>query len=167
MESKRVSNQLTMKNLIYSRIFQIALRLIVGGLFLYASLGKLFNQEAFARAIYNYKFLPDAFINILAIVLPYVEFFSAVFLILGIFRKGSSFLIGVMLIVFIIALSRAYALGLDISCGCFSLETVSEKSDILSRIIQDILLLAGCALIYFNPGKRNNFSENNIIKENQ
>jgi uncharacterized membrane protein YphA (DoxX/SURF4 family) len=126
----------------------------------------MFNQEAFARAIYNYKFLPDVFINLLAIVLPYMEFFTAVFLILGIFKKGSSFLIGVMLIVFIIALTRAYALGLDISCGCFSLDTVSEKSDILQRIIEDILLLAACFLIFFYSDNSKKIN-NNSIKENQ
>lgn len=131
-----------------NKYFQLALRLIIGGLFLYASVGKLFNQEAFAKAIYNYKFLPDALVNVLAIVMPYMELFTALFLILGIFRKGSSFLVIVMLAVFIIALTRAYVLGLDISCGCFSLETVSKKSDILMRIIQDIFMLIGALLIY-------------------
>lgn len=131
-----------------NKYFQLALRLIIGGLFLYASAGKLFNQEAFAKAIYNYKFLPDALVNVLAIVMPYMELITALFLILGIFKKGSSFLVIVMLAVFIIALTRAYVLGLDISCGCFSLETVSKKSDILMRIIQDIFMLIGALLIY-------------------
>ncbi len=146
--------------LIHNRYFQIALRLIVGGVFLYACLGKLFNQEAFAKAIYNYKFMPDALINMMAIIMPYTELFASLFLIFGIFKRGSSFLIGIMLIVFIIALSQAYARGLDISCGCFSLETVSEKSDILQRIIEDILLLAGCVLIYMASIKPRILNEN-------
>ena len=134
--------------LLSNKYFQVLLRLLIGGLFLYASLNKLFNQEEFAKAIYNYKLLPGEVVNIFAIVLPYIEFFSAIFLILGIYKKGSSFLIGAMLIVFIIALTRAYVLGLDISCGCFSLETVSEKSDILLRIIEDIFLLVATFIIF-------------------
>lgn len=135
-------------NFLSNKYFLILLRLIVGGFFLYASIDKVTNQEAFARAIYNYKFMPDFVINIMAIVIPFIELTAGIFLILGIFLRGSSFIILSLLIVFIIALSQAYARGLDISCGCFSLETVSEKSDILLRIVEDILLLAATIIIF-------------------
>ena len=135
-------------NFLSNKYFLLILRLIVGGTFLYACLDKLLNQELFARAIFNYKFLPDVFINVFAIVIPYIELTASVFLILGIFKRGSSFVIIVLLIVFIISLTQAYARGLDISCGCFSLETVSEKSDILLRIIEDIFLVVGSFIIF-------------------
>ncbi|MDQ3194328.1 MAG: DoxX family membrane protein [Bacteroidota bacterium] len=126
----------------------IALRIIVGGVFIYASLDKLMNQEEFSKAIFNYKFLPDIFINIFAIVIPYLELIAGVLLVLGIFKRGSSFTFILLLIVFIIALTQAYIRGLDISCGCFSLETVGQKSDILLRIAEDILLLAASTIIF-------------------
>lgn len=126
----------------------IALRIIVGGVFIYASLDKLMNQEEFSKAIFNYKFLPDIFINIFAIVIPYLELIAGVLLIPGIFKRGSSFTFMLLLIVFIIALTQAYIRGLDISCGCFSLETVGQKSDILLRIAEDILLLAASTIIF-------------------
>ena len=131
-----------------NKYFLILLRLIVGGFFVFASLDKLMNQEAFARAIYNYKFLPDIFINIFAIIIPYIELITGLLLIAGIFKRGSSFLISFMLVIFIIALSQAYAKGLDINCGCFSLETVGQKDDILLRIVEDILLLIASIIIY-------------------
>jgi len=131
-----------------NKYFLIILRLIVGGFFVFASLDKLMNQEAFARAIYNYKFLPDIFINIFAIIIPYIELIAGLLLIAGIFKRGSSFLISFMLVIFIIALSQAYAKGLDINCGCFSLETVGQKDDILLRIVEDILLLIASIIIY-------------------
>ena len=106
------------------------------------------NQEEFSKAIFNYKFLPDVFINIFAIVIPYLELISGLLLILGIFIRGSSFIFIVLLIIFIIALTQAYARGLDISCGCFSLETVGQKSDILLRIVEDILLLIATITIF-------------------
>lgn len=135
-------------NFLSNKYLLIILRLIVGGFFVYASLDKLINQELFARAIYNYKIIPDIFINVSAIIIPYLELFSGIFLIFGIFKRGSSLIITILLIVFIILLSQAYARGLDISCGCFSLETVSEKSDILQRIIEDILLLTASIIIF-------------------
>lgn len=141
-----------------NKYFLIALRLIAGGLFVYASVDKVTNQQEFARAIYNYKLMPDFVINIMAIVIPFIELVTGIFLILGIFLRGSSFIITSLLIVFIIALSQAYARGLDIACGCFSLETVTEKSDILQRIAEDILLLASSIII---------FIKSKIIREKQ
>ncbi len=146
-------------NFLSNKYLLIVLRLIVGGFFVFASFDKLMNQEAFSRAIYNYKFLPDVFINIFAIIIPYIELIAGLLLMAGIFKRGSSFLISFMLVIFIIALSQAYAKGLDINCGCFSLETVGQKSDILLRIVEDILLLAASILIYIKSKKI-------IIKEN-
>ncbi len=143
-------------NFLSNKYFLLILRLVIGGVFLYATLDKLFNQEAFARAIYNYKFLPGIFINVFAIIIPYLELVCAVLLIMGIFKRGSSFIIIILLIIFIIALSQAYAKGLDISCGCFSLETVGQKDDILQRIIEDILLLIASIIIFIKSNKLNN-----------
>ncbi|HQY20908.1 MAG TPA: MauE/DoxX family redox-associated membrane protein [Ignavibacteria bacterium] len=148
-----------------NKYFLLVLRVIVGGVFIYASLDKLMNQEEFSRAIYNYKFLPEVFVNIFAIVMPYLELFCGILLILGIFKGGSSFIITVMLLMFIIALSQAYFRGLDISCGCFSLETVSQKSDILQRIFEDILLILSSIIIFtqsLKPDITNNKNNINI-----
>ncbi|MEO8210760.1 MAG: MauE/DoxX family redox-associated membrane protein [bacterium] len=133
-----------------NKYFLLVLRLIVGGVFVYASFDKLMNQEEFSKAIYNYK-LPDVFgifINFFAIVIPYIELISGLFLIIGIYKRGSSFIISFLLIIFIIALGQAYARGLDINCACFSLETVNQKSNIGIRIIEDILLLISSIIIY-------------------
>ena len=135
-------------NFLSNKYLLIAFRIIVGGVFVYASLNKLMDQEEFAKAIYNYKFLPSALINIFAIVLPYVELIAGLFLIAGIYVRGSSFLILLMLIIFIIALAQAYLRGLDMNCACFSLENPEQKSDIFTRIIEDILLLAATIIIY-------------------
>ncbi len=147
-----------------NKYFQIILRLIIGGIFVYASYDKLLNQEEFSKAIYNYKFLPEVFINIFAIVIPYIELIAGLLLIFGIFKQGSSFIIIMLLVMFIIALTQAYARGLDINCACFELnnklENVEQKSDILLRIIEDILLLSASIIIFIN-------SKITINKENQ
>lgn len=142
-----------MKNFLSNKYFLLILRIVVGAVFIYSSIDKLFNQEAFARAIYNYKFLPDIFINIFAIIIPYLELFCGILLIAGIFKGGSSFIISILLVLFIIALTQAYARGLDISCGCFSLETVGQKDDILARIIEDILLLSASIIVFIKSYK--------------
>jgi uncharacterized membrane protein YphA (DoxX/SURF4 family) len=137
-----------MKEFLGNKYFQIGLRVILGIIFIYASVGKLFRAEDFAKAILRYEFLPLYFVNIMAVTMPWVEFFTGILLILGIFRKATSILASVSLIAFLIALISAYARGLDISCGCFSLEETSTKGDIIYRIVQDFFMLAGTIVVY-------------------
>lgn len=137
-----------MTNFLSNKYFQIALRVVLGIVFIYASVGKLFRPEDFAKAILRYEFLPIYFVNIMAIVMPWVEFFTGVLLISGIFKKASSIIASISLVVFLIALISAFARGLDISCGCFSLEETSTKGDIIYRIVQDFFMLAGTIIVY-------------------
>lgn len=137
-----------MANILSNKYFQIALRVTLGIVFIYASIGKLFKPEDFAKAILRYEFLPIYFVNIMAIVMPWVEFFTGILLVLGIYKKASSMIASISLVVFIIALTSAFARGLDISCGCFSLEETSSKGDIVYRIVQDLFMLTGAIIVY-------------------
>lgn len=134
-----------------NRILIILLRLILGGLFIYASWGKLLNPEDFGRAIRGYDMLPLGSISILSVLLPYLEFFSGLFLIFGIFKRGSALIIITLLVVFLVGLTQAYARGLSIDCGCFSVTSKAENqggSYLLIRIIEDIFMLLAAFLIY-------------------
>jgi len=137
-----------MKEFLSNTYLQITLRLIVGGVFIYSSIGKLFSPDEFAKIIYNYDILPLFLVNILAIALPYVLFLAGVLLIFGVYKKGNSAIFIGLIFVFLIALIQAYVRGLDINCGCFSLDTTSSNNDILMRIFQDVLLLIPVLIIF-------------------
>ncbi|MBK8981502.1 MAG: DoxX family membrane protein [Ignavibacteria bacterium] len=154
-----------MNKILTNKYFLFLLRLILGVVFIYASLDKLYNQEEFSRAIYNYKFFPEIFINIFAIVVPYLEIICGILIITGIYLRGSSLIITLMLFFFIIALTQAYIRGLDISCGCFSLETVSNKSDILQRIIEDILLIIASIIVFIQSIKSKTINNKEKVNE--
>lgn len=130
-----------------NKYFQLAIRVILGGLFIYASIGKIFDPQAFAKAVNNYQILPVGLANFVAMTVPYIEFFAGTFLIIGKYKKGAALLIGVMLVVFMIAMGSALARGLNIACGCFSLENTNATSDIAKRIVEDVLMLIGSLLI--------------------
>ena len=125
----------------------LSIRIIIGVVFIYASIGKIINPEAFAKAIKNYEMLPITMINLPAIILPYLELFTGALLMIGRLKKGAASITIIMLVFFLIGLIQAYIRGLDINCGCFSLESASSKSDILLRIIEDFLMLAGAVII--------------------
>ena len=116
---------------------------------MYASMDKLANMSDFAKIIQNYKLLPVELVNLLAIFLPWLEFIVGFCLVLGKFEKASLLLYSLMLIIFIIALSLALIRGLDISCGCFSVEP-SSTSTVWVRIIEDIIMLFFSVNLYLN-----------------
>ncbi len=105
-----------------SDIASLLFRLFVGVIFIQASIYKIAEPEEFAKAITYYKALPVAAVNIMAIVLPWLELFTGAMLVLGVFSRSNAFIIAIMLLVFIVAISQALARGIDISCGCFRAE---------------------------------------------
>jgi len=161
-----------MKDLLSNKYLQILIRLVIGGVYVYVAWNKLINPEEFAKAIKNYDMLPLQLINIIAITLPYIELFAGLFLIFGFYKKGSSVILGLTLVVFIFALTSAYARGLNIDCGCgftSATQETSSKTDLLVRIFQDILMLIGVVIVFvFGDRKRETASveqkENQIIK---
>jgi uncharacterized membrane protein YphA (DoxX/SURF4 family) len=125
----------------------LAIRLILGVTFIWASIDKIANPGGFALSIYNYRMLPHETINLMAIVMPWLELVTGILIIAGIFMRGSAFWIGLMLLVFIIALSSALARGLDIECGCFSVEGGHGVDTGL--LIRDILMFFGALVVMF------------------
>jgi uncharacterized membrane protein YphA (DoxX/SURF4 family) len=158
-----------MRDFLSNKYLQILLRLILGGVYVYVAWNKLINAEEFAKAIKNYDMLPLQAINIIAITLPYIELFAGLFLIFGFYKKGSSAILGITLVVFIIALTSAYARGLNIDCGCgftSSTQETSSKTDLLVRIFEDILMLIGIVIIFLFGEKKKETVEV-IQNENQ
>ena len=117
MESGRIFHR-KMKFLTRSSIFIMLFRLVLGGLFIYASLDKIGSPGSFARDISNYHILPLGTENLLALILPWMELTVGIGLILGVFITGASILSMGMMGMFIIAIGSAILRGYNIECGC-------------------------------------------------
>jgi putative oxidoreductase len=98
----------------------LAARLIIGVLFVYASVHKVLDPASFALSIRNYMIVPPGWSNLIALTLPWIELAAGLFLIVGIQTRASALLTTGMLGVFLAALIYAYSIGLDIDCGCFT-----------------------------------------------
>lgn len=136
-----------MKRLFENKYLVIAVRVVLGALFMYASFDKMANPEAFANIIDNYHLLPFQLVNPLAIFLPWLEFITGLLLIIDKWVKGSLLIYSALLVIFIIALSQALIRGLDISCGCFSVNP-SSTSEVWLRIVADIVMLFFSVMLY-------------------
>ena len=102
------------------------IKMILGGVLLYAGVMKLLDPTGFAEEIANYRFLSEL-APFLAIVLPPVEIALGVTLILT--RLSNPWLhaaalgSALLMVVFTIAVTQAVLRGIDTSCGCFGAES--------------------------------------------
>ena len=136
-------------NLKNKHLLSHLIRIVLGFIFVYASIDKILNPATFARVIYNYKVLPVELINLAAIIMPWLEFLIGLFLIFGFWTRSASALGGVFTIIFIMLMLTAMARGLNIECGCFSLE---PEAAIIGwrRIIEDLLMLGGFVFLFLD-----------------
>ena len=132
-----------MRNILTNKYLQLAARLFVGFILLYAGLGKIVEPQTFAKEIANYHILPDFLINITALVLPWLEVIIGIFLIAGIRIRASATIASVSMLVFIIAVLSAMIRGLDINCGCFADKVVMVG---WRKIIEDLIILIAALL---------------------
>ena len=99
-------------------IIVLIARLLIGGILIYASFDKIVNPGEFARAINNYNIVPFGLENSMAIIIPWLELIIGLCLVLGVFIDGASFLVIMLMIIFIVAISYAILSGYNIECGC-------------------------------------------------
>ncbi len=124
----------------------LGLRLFMGAVFLYASYDKILHPLAFAEAVYNYQILPDAAVNLAALILPWMELLLGVCLVTGVWLPGATVAGSGLLAIFIAALIFNLARGLDIHCGCFSTEATEGPAD-LWTVARDVSLMAASILL--------------------
>lgn len=112
----------------------IAGRLIVGGVFIAAALGKLAEPARFADEIRKYRMVPVVASNGMAYVIPWIELSAGSLLVLSVWRGEAQAIIAVLLIIFTLAKASAQARGLRIECGC--LGQLTHGWQWLSRLME-------------------------------
>jgi putative oxidoreductase len=122
----------------------LALRLGIGGLFGYAGVQKLVAPTTFAEQIANYHLWPE-WAPWAAATLPAVEIVTATALVLAPrpWRVGAAAAIAGMLLFFTSALTRAWALDLNLDCGCFGQGSSPIGLWPIARNLTLVLLLIG------------------------
>ena len=128
-------------------------RIILGGVFIYASLDKIRHPELFAEAVYNYQLSPEAAVNLVALCLPWLELLSGGLLVLGVWVRGSTLILSGLMIVFMGALGINLARGLDVYCGCFTTQGSSPMT-ILTLFRDSLFLVLALFLFWLYQMKR-------------
>ena len=129
----------------YGKWFGLLARLTLGGVLFAAGWLKIFTPAKSQMAVRAYEVLPIPLANFLGIFLSWFEVGLGVLLILGIAVRLSAFFGGALMVVFIAAISQAWARGLSIDCGCFGGGGTVDPSE--TKYLSEILRDAGLALL--------------------
>jgi len=127
-------------------------RLIVAAVLIYAAVQKVWMPLEFARLIREYHILPDQVLNLVAVVLPWLEIVCGVCFLTGLWLMGSAALLSGLNGVFIFAIAyRAWLImsstgvgffDLSYDCGCgFGVVYIPTK------IVENLLLLCAGLII--------------------
>lgn len=136
------------------------LGVLLGALFVYASLDKIARPADFARIVYHYQIIgPNRLVgplpaNLLAVTLPFVEILAGLLLITGLWRREAALVTAGMLVVFVVAVSAALARGIDLQdCGCFSVSGSGRAAGV-KLLLQDLgMLAAALVLLLYAPAR--------------
>jgi uncharacterized membrane protein YphA (DoxX/SURF4 family) len=105
----------------------IRVQIALGAIFIAAALPKIIDPPSFAHMIYNYRIVPGSLVNLSALVMPWVEVLAGLALILGIWLRPARWIITLLLLTFMIAITINLARGNAIDCGCFDV-SAADKS---------------------------------------
>lgn len=127
----------------------LAVRLYLGGVFLFACWHKALDPGAFALDVATYQVLPLSLVHLVAVTLPWVELGAGVMLVAGFRARAGALLCAAMMAVFLAALISALARGLDMSCGCFASQTAEEDPISSVTVLRDLVWLGLALAVLF------------------
>ncbi len=132
------------------------IRLIMGLVFIIAAYPKILDPNAFSSNIHNYGVTPLYIENLIALILPWIELFIGLSLIIK-YKYDSSLDICIYLMIgFTILITQAYVRGLSIDCGCFlgsDTESDSKRFKMLLDILRDIVFLGLLFILKYDANK--------------
>ncbi len=122
-------------------------RLFFGAILVYASVDKILHPVQFALAVENYRLIGAEASRWVAIWLPYLELLTGLLLISGIWSDVATVTTTVLMAIFFVAVFQAYFRGLDINCGCFSVD--GETNLGIRKVMENLALLIGSLGLVF------------------
>lgn len=135
-----------MTSILKNKWVLLAFRVILGGIFLAASISKIMDMQGFVDTVIAYDLIPATLAEIYGWIIPWIELFIGWALVLGVFPRISAIISILLTISFAIASSYALEKFPDSICGCFGSfiplnHYVSLTIDAIMFILAIIILL--------------------------
>jgi putative oxidoreductase len=143
------------KKILQNNWAELAARVLLGGVFVYSSYHKIIAPAEFARIVYGYQLFPAISINLIAVILPFLELYAGMALLLGIYPRSAALIVNGMLIGFIFAITVNLIRGVEFDCGCFSLGRTGHTGYTVQLLIRDLFFfIMGLHVIFFNQPRK-------------
>jgi len=134
----------------------LALRLVVGGVWIVAGAIKLPDPAQSVAAVRAYQILPSDLVTPVGQLLPILEVVIGLLLVLGLLTRAAAVASAVLFVVFIAGIASVWARGINIDCGCFG--GGGANPDAASQypweIARDAALLAASLFLAWLPQSR-------------
>jgi putative oxidoreductase len=132
------------------------LKVFLGLIFILSSVTKVGTPEKFGESIAAYRLIPEMFIPVLSMLIPWLQLICGVLLITDMYVQSSAMIISGLLVVYTVAIAQAWARGIEIPCGCFDLDIGLEDEVGGTSVMRDLtFLLFSTTLIFFDKNKAN------------
>ncbi len=129
-----------------------ALRVALGGLFLYAGVQKALDLSDAVLAVHGYALAPSLLVHPVALGLTLLEITLGALLILGLFTRFAAGAVAVLALLFLVVLVQAKVRDLDISCGCFGGSGAGKGVGWIDLLREPPILAAALYLVWRGPG---------------
>ena len=144
---------------VQSEWLTVRVQIALGAIFIAAALPKLADPPTFAKNVWAYGMVPDFLINAQALFMPSLEIVVGLALVLGLFPRAAASLCGILLVLFIVALSWSVITENPVNCSCFELDpspkTCAELlGDMKWLILRDLGMLLMVAQILWVRGPK-------------
>lgn len=107
------------KQFITSKYLSLALRVFIGVMFIVAAMSKFVYPAEFAENLASYRIVPFWAINVIAVIMPWLELICGLFLIIGLMTRAVAAMLASFLLGFTVFIAINVVRGAAISCGCF------------------------------------------------
>ena len=140
-------------NLLSNNRVLLALRMVMGGVFILASVDKIINPSMFAMILKEYKLIPDILVPLVAVTLPWIEFFTGVFVLADIFTQSSALIMIGLNLVYIAGIVINLVWGLVHECGCFTIFGLNEPIGGFSIARDIVFILLSLPLLFYGTNE--------------
>lgn len=136
-----------------TEIAVFAARMILAAVWIWSGVTKIGNKVETVQSIEGYEIFTTQWSMYLAEIIVPAEIAGGLLLILGAFPMFAGWTSALVLMLFVIGISQAWARGLVIDCGCFG--DVQMTDDVVKNyaiaIVRDIVLIAMSFAVAYGP----------------
>ena len=122
----------------------LAIRLMLGGVFVWAGTAKLVEIPSFVETVTAFDMLPADWAAPFALSVVWIELIAGGLLLLGIWPRSNALVLLVLLVVFSVALGINMYRGNDVTCGCFGGD---GEASLAWTLLRDLFLVGGAVVL--------------------